>query len=268
MTHRPFTFCHMMISLDGKIIGKFMGTDEAATAGKVFYDLAFGDDPHYRHQGWLSGRVTTDDNFTHYRTPDLDESAAPVPEGDFIAEAVTDKYYISIDPSGRLAWDGPTMTYQSTRADVLEVLTGQASNAYKAFLREKGISYVIAGDEELNFELLLDRLAEDFGVETLMLGGGGVLNWSFIQAGLCDELSVVIAPTADGSSETAALFETAGRASDDPRAFELQSAEVKGGGTVWLRYSITNSPAERRAAHTLRPPVSANAGDRTDAIRN
>ena len=73
----------------------------------------------------------------------------------------------------------------------------------------------------------------------LMLGGGGVLNWSFIQAGMCDEVSVVIAPVADGSSKTPALFNAKDEwASDTPVAFELQSAEIKDGGSVWLRYLV------------------------------
>jgi len=240
MTDRPFIFCHMLTSLDGKIIGNFMSTPEAKTAGDVFYRLAFGDDPHYRHQGWLSGRATTDDNFTHYRQPDLDEHAAPVPDGDFVAVADAKKYYVSIDPSGKLGWESPDLTYQTTRPHVLEVLTGRASNAYKAFLRKLGVSYVIAGDDELDFELLLSKLKELFGIETLMLGGGGVLNWSFIHAGLCDEISVVIAPVADGASDSPALFETGGRTPDDPRSFTLQSAEVQDGGSVWLRYSTNH----------------------------
>ena len=161
---RPYVFCHMMTSLDGKIIGNYM------------------------------------------RTPEAD--AAPVPDGDFVAVSDASKYYISIDPSGRLGWDSAEMTYRTTTAHVIEVLTGRASNAYKAFLRKLGISYVIAGDTNIDFELLLDKLSDLFDVQTLMLGGGGVLNWSFIQANLCDELSVVIAPTADGSSDTPPLFET------------------------------------------------------------
>jgi riboflavin biosynthesis pyrimidine reductase len=240
---RPFVFCHMMISLDGRIIGNWMSTPKAAAAGDLFYNLAFGEDPYYRHQGWLSGRVTTDDNFTHRREPVLDENAAEVPAGDFVAVADAEKYYISIDPSGKLGWDGPDLTYQTTSAHVLEVLTGRASNAYKSFLRDRGISYVIAGDEELDFEVLLDKLAGLFGIKTLMLGGGGVLNWSFIQAGLCDEISVVIAPVADGSSDASALFETAGRTPDVPRGFELQSAETRDGGAVWLRYAVDDEPA-------------------------
>jgi riboflavin biosynthesis pyrimidine reductase len=235
---RPYVFCHMMTSLDGKIIGNYMRTPEATAAGEVFYNLAFGEDPYYRHQGWLSGRVTTDDNFTHHAEPALDEDTAPVPEGDFVAVGDAEKYYVSVDPLGKLGWDGPDLTYQTTTAHVVEVLTGRASNAYRTFLRRLGISYVIAGDGELDVGVMLDKLADLFGIETLMLGGGGVLNWSVIQAGLCDELSVVIAPTADGASDTPALFETGGRTPDTPRGFVLQSAEACDGGAVWLRYTI------------------------------
>ena len=56
---------------------------------------------------------------------------------------------------------------------------------------------------------------------------------------MCDEVSVVIAPSADGSSETPALFAAReGLATDMPVGFELQSAEVKDGGSVWLRYLV------------------------------
>jgi len=74
-----------------------------------------------------------------------------------------------------------------------------------------------------------------------MLGGGGVLNWSFIQAGMCDELSLVVAASADGSSETPALFETrGGLASNSPVSFVLKSVEIKDGDSVWLRYAVKN----------------------------
>ena len=109
-------------------------------------------------------------------------------------------YYVSIDPSGRLGWESETLVYETTTAHVVEVLTGKASNAYKAFLRKLGISYIIAGEGTLDYAVALEKLKTLFGIEVLMLGGGGVLNWSFIQAGMCDEISVVIAPCADGST--------------------------------------------------------------------
>lgn len=236
--NRPYIFCHMMTSLDGKIMGNYMETPEGETAGDVFYNIAFGKEPFYKHQGWLSGRVTTDDNFTFYEKPELDENAPTVPKGDFISEK-TPMYYVSVDPSGKLGWKSKTLIYSDTTAHVIEVLTNKASNAYKAFLRKLGISYIICGEDALDYGTALEKLKEIFGIETLMLGGGGVLNWSFIQAKMCDEVSVVIAPTADGSSKTPALFGTReGLSTDKAIGFELISAKVKDGGSVWLRYKV------------------------------
>lgn len=237
--NRPYIFCHMMTSIDGKIMGSYMDTPEGEAAGKEFYSIAFDSHPYYRHQGWLSGRVTTDDNFTFYKRPVLDEDAPPVPEGDFVALPNAPMYYVSVDPSGKLGWESNQLTYMDTTAHVLEVLTEKAGNAYKAFLRKLGISYIIAGEDSLDYALAMEKVKTLFGIQTLMLGGGGVLNWSFIQAGMCDELSVLIAAAADGSSEPPALFETrGGLAVDMPVRFMLKSAEVREGGSVWLRYTV------------------------------
>lgn len=235
---RPYLFCHMFTSLDGKIMGNYMDLPACEPAGELFYDIAFGDEPFYRHQGWLSGRVTTDDNFTHYRTPDLDPAAPPVPPGDFIAGKAP-MYYVSVDPRGVLGWQENTVTYETTTAQVIEVLTGQASNAYKAFLRQKGISYLLAGEDKLDYALLLEKLKGLFGIQVLMLGGGGVLNWSFLQAGLCDEVSIVVAPAADGNPTTQSLFlAKEGLSTDKAISFTLLGAQAAEGNALWLRYRV------------------------------
>ena len=54
---------------------------------------------------------------------------------------------------------------------------------------------------------------------------------------MCDEVSVVIAPVADGSSKTPALFNAKDEwASDTPVAFELQSAEIKDLSLIHICY--------------------------------
>ena len=111
--NRPYIFCHMLTSLDGKIMGNYMDLPACEPAGDLFYDIAFGEDPFYRHQGWLSGRVTTDDNFTHYRAPALTPGAPTVPEGDFVAQQAP-MYYVSVDPKGKLGWESATLTYETT----------------------------------------------------------------------------------------------------------------------------------------------------------
>ena len=171
--NRPYVFCHMMCALDGKIMGGYMETPQGIAAGDAFYDIAFGKEPFYHHQGWLSGRVTTDDNFTFYRKPDLDKDAPAVPAGDFIAQPDFGMFYVSVDPHGKLGWKSSTLRYVDTTAHVVEVLTEQVGNAYRAFLRKLGISYIIAGETELDHGLALSKLKEEFNIETLMLGGGG-----------------------------------------------------------------------------------------------
>lgn len=236
--NRPYIFCHMLTSLDGKIMGNYMGIPEGEQAIREFNNIAFGKQPYYKHQGWLSGRMTTDDNFTFYEKPDIDVNAPEVPEGDFVARQ-RDMYFVSIDLSGQLGWKSHELTYEGTTAEIVEVLSVNVSNDYKAFLRKLGISYVLAGEDKLDCQLLLGKLKELFGIEVLMLGGGGVLNWSFIQAGCCDELSIIIAPAADGSRETQTLFMTKeGLTTDIPKGFKLIEAKALESGSVWLRYKF------------------------------
>ena len=77
-----------------------------------------------------------------------------------------------------------------------------------------------------------------FGIRRLMLAGGGVTNWSFLQEGLIDELSLVIAPVADGSTTAVSCFECADFLPQygGPAAFRLKGAEPLEGDALWLRY--------------------------------
>ncbi len=237
--NRPYIFCHMITSIDGKIDGTHKKFLERGDNALDFYQIAFGEHAYYQLDGWLSGRATSEAGFTKGKTPQLDENAPLVPAGDFIAETELSKYYVSIDLSGKLGWEKNSIQYRDTPAHIIEVLTEKTSNAYKAMLRKLNISYIIAGTEQLDAALLLKKLKQEFGIETLMLGGGGVLNWSFIQAGFCDEISMLIAPFADGSAETHAMFQTKeGLTKDFPVAFDLEYVEKRDHGGVWLRYKV------------------------------
>lgn len=45
-----------------------------------------------------------------------------------------------------------------------------------------------------------------FGIEKLLICGGGIADWTFLRAGMVDELSLVLAPMTEGSSGTASVF--------------------------------------------------------------
>ena len=89
----------------------------------------------------------------------------------------------------------------------------------------------------LDCGLLLKKLHSLFGIERLMVAGGGVMNWSFLSAGLLDEISLVIAPVADGSTTAVSIFEQAPfLKSHSPVGLALKESKVLDGDTLWLRY--------------------------------
>lgn len=92
---------------------------------------------------------------------------------------------------------------------------------------------------ELDCELAAEKLKALFKIETLVLSGGGFINWSFLQADLVDELSLVIAPLADGENTTPTLFEKSDfLPAISPVEFGLLSVERAAGDSVWLRYKV------------------------------
>ena len=128
------------------------------------------------------------------------------------------------------------------QAHVSEALTEQVSTDYLAYLQERGVSYVVAGKEQLDCGLLLHELKTRFGIERLMIAGGGYVNGSFLQAGLIDEISIVLAPVADGNTRSVSTFENhdflADQAATGLSLLDVQRIESDG---LWLRYTPAKS---------------------------
>ncbi|MGN1444353.1 MAG: dihydrofolate reductase family protein [Acutalibacteraceae bacterium] len=58
------------------------------------------------------------------------------------------------------------------------------------------------------------------------LSGGGLINWSFMQENLIDEVSLVLAPVADGGRTAVSIFEKADFLPDrKPAAFTLKAVD-------------------------------------------
>ena len=116
-------------------------------------------------------------------------------------------------------------------------MTQQASPAYLAYLQERGVSYLFAGKERLDCALLLQKLYRLFGIDKLMLAGGGIVNGSFLAAGLVDEFSLVVAPVADGGSGVASFAQADFLPHWPPAAFHLKSAQTPQPDVLWLCYT-------------------------------
>ena len=232
----PYVICHMLTSLDGKIDGDFFSSLECAPALRQFGKVR----EFYGCPATLYGTTTMEGGYADGRIGELSKSNVVYSCEDYVAESDADNYIISLDPQGILAFCGKYLEKKNRpKAHIVEVLTEGVSNDYLAYLRSLDISYVIAGKERLDCKLLLEKLKSLFGIEKLMISGGGLTNWSFIQENLIDELSLVIAPVADGSRESASVFEKADFLPyRDPAAFVLKAAEKIDGDTLWLRYLL------------------------------
>ena len=106
-----------------------------------------------------------------------------------------------------------------------------------AFLRAQGVSYLFGGKARIDLAAVLRKLSARLGIRTLLLEGGGKINGSFLAADLVDEVSVLVAPVADGAVGTPTLFD-AGEGRGVARRLRLVSVERRRGDLVWLRYAV------------------------------
>ena len=234
---RPRVICHMLMSLDGKINGRYFSRPETRPGLAKYGELR----TFYGCSATIYGTTTAAEGYSdgYVYVSDLPERSAEPISHVYVGESGAENYIIAMDPEGTLKWSGKTVEKKGrSKAHVIEALTERASASYIAYLKSLGISYVIAGEKQIDCEILLHKLKEFFGIESVLLAGGGITNWTFVSRGLVDELSIVLTPTADGDSKAASLFETGDLAPVIPKAFTLKAVEVIENDTLWLRYLL------------------------------
>ena len=232
---RPWTVCHMLASVDGKIDGAFLRAPEAAGALAAYGRIR----SEYDCDAVLYGTVTMAGGFSAGMAPDNLPTGRGYPRTDYAAPRRTATYIVSLDPTGTLGWDAPVIAPKGRpEAQVIEVLTDAAGDDYVSYLRQFDISYVFAGQNQIDCPLLLSKLQRLFGIRRLMIAGGGCTDWSFLQAGCLDELSLVVAPLADGSTTAVSIFEQMSGAEGPPAVLTLDHADRLESSVLWLRYGV------------------------------
>lgn len=236
---RPYIICHILSSLDGKIAGPFMGTETVGVLGAEYGKIR----TEMKADAWLYGTTTTKE-FTDFRQPVLEE-VQEVAAGDFIADDHAELYYVSVDVDGEIGWESGTFSNRGrTPAHVIEVLTASTPISYKAYLRKKGVSYIIAGEKNLDCKIAVKKLYKLFHIKKVLICGGGIVNWSFLRAGMIDELSLVLAPVTDGGSGSASLFtQIPSFTEGKPVEFEIKGMRKIGDGGLYLNYLTKNRKA-------------------------
>ena len=229
---KPFVICHMNMSVDGRIWHSRWRPGENRMAGlfeRIHEQLGNG--------SWLIGRVTGSEYAKAEAYPDRTDQIFP--REPWFARRDAAAYGIALDARGRIAWG---------RSDIggdpiIAVLTEAVSDAHLAGLRGDGVSYVFAGERELDLALALEILNRELAIERLLIEGGGKSNGSFLRAGLIDEISLTICPAIDGARGGPHVFDSSEEISGPSapvQSMTLARSEVLEGGAVWLRYRLQN----------------------------
>ena len=232
--NRPYTICHIFSALDGAIVGNYMYAPETTAAREQYGKLRATFDSNAILYG-----TTTMLDFCDGYVVDLPK-VKPVEHKDYVAPHTEDKYVIAIDRHGKLAYSQSYLERHGLKQHIIEVLTKEVSDEYLAYLRKLGISYIFAGNKELECEIAMVKLKEVFGIERLVIAGGGYIDWAFADAGMIDELSLVIAPAADGEQKVT-VFERTDKSLNRSISFKLKDVVILDGNAVWLRYTFNNA---------------------------
>jgi len=224
---KPHIVCHMMSSIDGHALTDGWDRPFKKRAGELYESLA----QEFKFDAWICGRVTMQE-ISHGDDYPRGLAKAAIPRAHHFAKRDAALYAVSIDPHGKVAWKSNV----ALDSHIVEVLTEAVADDYLAHLQSIGVSYIFGGKTELDLERVLATLVSELGLKRLIVEGGPAVSGSFLNAGLVDELSVLILPLVDGRGEHPASFEIAKEAWKAPTYLSLSSAAVQDGGGVWLRY--------------------------------
>ncbi|MGX7162393.1 dihydrofolate reductase family protein [Enterococcus massiliensis] len=231
---RSNVICHMVTSIDGKISGNFEKEPLVETSVFPYYYQAlfeFG-------AAMATGRATNEETLKIVGSAEIDFSKysdTEVDYEDYIIKDPNQHYFVSFDRKGRCNWGTSHFEHLGKRLLLVEVLTKKAKKEYLAYLREVGIPYIFAGEEEMDIELALKKLKSEFGVETLVLCGGAVINGAFFKEDLIDEISLTVAPYVEGNRDEKSFVEL--WADYHNTAFPLKKATPIDGGGVHLLFA-------------------------------
>lgn len=228
MINRPKVICHMISSIDGMVKGDFIYRDDLACVNEAYASVMM----KYSPDAILMGRVTIQEMMGN-TVPDLSSfSGSKVDRSDYIANTAK-SYSVVLDPKGKIAYSDADMN----GSHYISVLSHQVDDEYLAYLKSIGVSYIFAGKQILDPDVILEKLHRIFKVKQVMIAGGPMINGSFAAAGLVDELSIIVAPVVTNAAEKSTIFAGESLESMD---LKLISSEVLPDGILWLSYTVDN----------------------------
>ena len=222
---KPYIICHMMTSVDGRIdcamTAKLEGVDDT-TLDALNVDAT------------LSGRVTAE---LELALPGKFEvkNYKPLGTESFSKKVDAASYEIVVDTNGTLLWNDDK-DYETPH---IIITSEKVSTEYTAYLDAKNISRIACGNSKIDLNRAVEILADKFNVKRLAIVGGALINGAFLDAGLLDEISILIGLGVDARKGMPAALDGLPM-EREPFKLKLEGVKTFDSGAVWIRYKVLN----------------------------
>ena len=221
---KPYIVCHMMTSVDGRIDCRMTG--ELPGVEDYYSALNALDVPTT-----VSGRVTAELEMAEPGAFCAKDPAIYGQEG-FSKQADAAGYEVVVDTKGKLLWPDAA----GMEKPYLILTSEQVTKEYLHYLDERHISWIACGREKIDLVRAAEILAEEFHVERMGIVGGAAINTAFLDAGLLDEISIVVGAGIDGRGCMVSVFD--GLGAEHPLIhLKLTGVKQFDSEAVWLRYT-------------------------------
>lgn len=196
MSSRPYIHCFMLTTIDGKVTGKFLTNPEC----KPYVSKYIEQDNQFNYQGFIYGKTTMKESYKKFLLDKLPtdiqlENKDSITNSDDYTPNSEGKYYsIVYDRKGTLLFKENHLPYKEKKKLII-VLTEQVPKEHLIYLQSIKCNYIIAGKEDTDVKLSLEKIKKYFPkINSLLLEGGSSINSAFLKQDCIDEITVIQTP--------------------------------------------------------------------------
>ena len=114
-------------------------------------------------------------------------------------------YRVVVDSNLSIPLDSQVITYQPDMYPTIVCTTENVSEEKVQAFQSRNVNVIKAGTgKRVDIAIMLSLLREN-GIKSILLEGGGTLNWSFVKNDLIDEIRLTIAPWIVGGKDATSL---------------------------------------------------------------
>ena len=197
MAELPEIYIFMAESIDGKGSGDMFEIPESDSGVKYYFDLEYS----FGCKSILMGRKTFEESIGQNKIDYTGITGENIEKKDFLSEYVkkTEYYYISIDKNGKLPWKNGYGLYgedlgRKQETHIITILSEDVDLKYLAYLQKIGVSYIFAGEKNIDLKVALKKLKKLFGIEKLLCEGGPKTNELLLKENLVKKIIILKLP--------------------------------------------------------------------------